>query len=186
MIAGVDKYDDALGLPRGIVKLVPHDSRWAVLFRRERDLLAVRLNGMVSHIEHVGSTAVPGLDAKRILDIVVALHDGTALEAAQPKLEELGYLRRPNGDLKGRAFYAKGSEHRRTHHLSVTHLGSETWNEQTLFRDHLRANKDTMERYQDLKRSLAERHPTDRPLYTSLKDEFIKAVLEEANQTKLG
>jgi GrpB-like predicted nucleotidyltransferase (UPF0157 family) len=138
MAAGVDKCDDALGLARGIVRLVPFDSRWEELFRRERDLLAEGLKGMVTHIEHVGSTAVAGLDAKAILDLVVALHDGTALEAVQPKLEELGYVRRPNGDLKGRAFYAKGPGHRRTHHLSVTHLGSETWNEQTAFRDQLR------------------------------------------------
>lgn len=128
-------------------------------------------------VEHVGSTSVPGLDAKPILDIVIAVESLRKAAAFAPGLEKLGYIRRPNGDTPSRLFFAKGPEASRTHHLSVTELDSDTWIEQIAFRDYLRASREVRDEYQALKRQLAKLHPNDRPAYTAKKAEFIQQTL---------
>jgi GrpB-like predicted nucleotidyltransferase (UPF0157 family) len=145
-----------LGLPRGIVRLVPYCNEWGRLFAGEAARIAARLGSHAIRIEHVGSTAIPGLDAKPILDIVVAVPSLAEAAGVVPALEELGYVRRPNGDTSSRLFLVRGPEHARTHHLSLTEERSPAWNEHVHFRDYLLRNGEARDEYQALKRRLSE------------------------------
>lgn len=132
----------------------------------------------VLRFEHVGSTAIKGMPAKPVIDIL-ALVDGTdtAVSVVDP-LERAGYeLRSDDGD---RLFFASGAEDNRTQYLHVTEDGSEYATEMLAFRNHLPDHPDTAAAYADLKRSLAEQFPDDRESYTEQKSEFVERVVEEA------
>jgi GrpB-like predicted nucleotidyltransferase (UPF0157 family) len=166
-----------LGLRRGTVRVVSHQNSWKASFEEEAARLRDELGADLLKVEHVGSTSIPGLDAKPILDIVIAVESLRKVAALTPGLENLGYIRRPNGDTPTRLFFAKGPEASRTHHLSVTELDSDTWTEQVAFRDYLMANEEVRDEYRALKRRLARLHPYDRPAYTAKKADFIQQVL---------
>ncbi|MFC6837175.1 GrpB family protein [Halomarina ordinaria] len=167
----------SLGLARGTVRLEPHDERWHRAFEREaarlRDLLGPRLQ----RVEHVGSTAVPGLSAKPVLDLSVAVASLAVARACVPRLERAGYQHRPGDPVADRVFLARGPADRRTHYLTLTERGSDTWHDHLAFRDALRDDPETRRAYARLKRHLAARHPTERAAYTDAKSAFVERVL---------
>ena len=171
-----------LGLERGAVRLVPYHPEWPALFARERDALRRALGGLPAEIEHVGSTAVPGLSAKPILDLLAGLPDGVADGAAlalyRAAFERAGYEYRGEYGIPGRHYFIKGEP--RTHHLHVVGRASEFWRTHVLFRDQLRADAEVARAYDALKRELAERHAADREAYTEGKSEFIARVVRAA------
>lgn len=168
-----------VGLERGTVELVPHDEEWEQLFEQEADRLRSALGDRALAVEHVGSTAIEGIVAKPILDILVAVEDLGEPED-YPELEELGYTYRPNDGVDDRLFFARGPEDDRTQYLSITEVGSETHTEQLAFRDYLREHPQAAERYARVKLELAERYPDDRDAYTAAKSGFVQAILERA------
>ena len=176
------------------VSIVPYDTQWPELFRREREHLRACLPAeLLGRIEHFGSTAVPGLAAKPIVDILVEVAD---LQAAQtkivPVLEAQGYdyFWRPTVDTEdGLPFYAwfikrdPGSG-ARTHHIHMIEAGfTEHW-DRLLFRDYLIANPEAARAYEALKRRLAAQHAADRDAYTEAKTEFIVDVMRRASALK--
>lgn len=169
-----------LGLARGTVRLVPHQDEWVNQFAEEAARLADGLGSGALTVEHVGSTAIHPIDAKPIIDILVAVNSLDEAENLTPVLKTLGYTRKPKGDLPDRRFFVKGPEDARTHHLSLTQIGSPTWVGHVLFRDYLRSNEQTRSEYQMLKRALAERYPSDRDTYTKEKAPFITEILKRA------
>ncbi|WP_435196534.1 GrpB family protein [Natronomonas sp. EA1] len=168
---------DSLGLARGTVSLREYDPAWPKLFEAERDRLREWLPDAVA-IEHVGSTAVPGLAAKPVLDITVALPSLAHARAHRARLEAEGYEYRPNDPVIDRAFYAKGPRDCRTHYLSLTAFGSDTWRDQLEFRDALRGSEELRAEYEALKRRLASAHAGERGRYTREKADFIERVLD--------
>ena len=163
------------------VELQPPDSAWQQAGERERQALERSLAPwLVAPVEHVGSTAVPGLAAKPILDLQAAVAD---LEAAPRIAEALarvgwhyvapGLDRRP-----WRRFFVKAAGGRRVAHLHVMAPGTARWYLQLAFRDALRADPGLVEAYADLKRKAAARHAADREGYTAAKSEFVRGVLE--------
>lgn len=175
-----------LGLALGTVRLVPHESDWARSFAQEASRLAVALGKRATGIEHVGSTAVPGLEAKPILDIVVAVESLDGASALVPDLEALGYTRRPEGDLQSRLFLTKGPDDAVTHHLSLTEVGSPAWRDHVDFRDLLLSSEGIRREYQALKRRLALAHARERRHYTAKKSHFITQLLERARSVLDG
>ena len=171
---------DALGLERATVTLRPYDGRWAELFELERGRLQGVLGNDVLAIEHIGSTSVPGLIAKPILDIGVAVADFEAAFALVPRLEELGYTFRGEQGIPRRHYFVRGSDQNRTHHLHLLEQSNPEWRDLLGFRDRLRAQPETVRAYEALKKQLAEQHPNDRVAYTDGKYEFIRAVLGRA------
>ena len=169
-----------LGLQRGAVRLVPHDAEWAGLFAQEKGRLGAALGDRALDIQHVGSTAVPGLDAKPILDIAVAVADLPTVAECAPLLEALGYEAFGDRSGKGDFFFAKGADEGRTHYLHLAeHAGAE-WAAMLRFRDHLRAHPAARRRYAALKRRLCRRHPDDRAAYSDGKAALIQSLLREA------
>ncbi len=167
-----------LGCERHLVRLVPYQSAWAELFQQEAQRLRAALGDHVVRIEHVGSTAVPGLDAKPILDIVVAVHDMADATLFEEALAPLGYLHKSDNDTPGRLYFVKRlPDDRSTHHVNITQLGTECWVEHVAFRDYLLAYPEAKAQYLALKRELARRHPADRQAYGEGKEAFIRGIL---------
>lgn len=127
-------------------------------------------------IHHVGSTAVPGLEAKPIIDILAGIEDLEAGRACFEPLGELGYLHAPYLP-EEMHWFCKPDPARRTHHLHLVPEGSPRYRDELAFRDRLRADSGLAARYAMLKRELAERHPDDREAYTEGKGAFVRAVL---------
>jgi GrpB-like predicted nucleotidyltransferase (UPF0157 family) len=172
------KQDPVLGCERHLVRLMPYQPAWAELFRQEAERLSAALGDQVVGIEHVGSTAVPGLDAKPILDIVVAVRDMTNAAAFEQALTPLGYLHQAVNDRPGRLYFVKRlPDDRSTHHLNITELGTECWFTHVAFRDYLREHPQAREEYRALKQDLARRYRHDRAAYQEGKEEFIRRIL---------
>jgi GrpB-like predicted nucleotidyltransferase (UPF0157 family) len=154
------------------IELVDHDPRWAELFETEKDRISTIFGGRAVGIEHIGSTAVPDLCAKPIVDVLVGLRD---LEISDDDVEEmraLGYQYLGEYGLPERLFFRKEP---RTHHVHVVAHGGEHWDRQLTFRDALRTDEEERHRYAEFKRRLAaEGHPRD--VYTGLKTPFIREV----------
>jgi GrpB-like predicted nucleotidyltransferase (UPF0157 family) len=135
---------------------------------------------LVLGIEHFGSTAVPGLAAKPIIDILIAVVSLTRAKATMVEpITGLGYVYWVENPKTDRMFFVKGMPpygERRTHHVHITEPDGEMWRRRLAFRDYLRARPDEARRYEALKRDLAVRYPTDREGYTDAKTEFVEAV----------
>lgn len=159
------------------VYVVPYDPSWPARFVAEREALArVLAPWLAGPIEHIGSTAVPGLVAKPVIDIMGAVE---SLEASRPALAavaELGYVYFPyREDIMH--WLCKPSDEVRTHHLHLVPYGSPLWRERLAFRDRLRADPDVAAEYAALKLELAVRYQLDREAYTDAKEPFVRRVL---------
>jgi GrpB-like predicted nucleotidyltransferase (UPF0157 family) len=154
------------------VELHEHDPAWAGLFADERRLLAGIFDGRAVAIEHIGSTSVPGLSAKPIVDVLVGLRELELGDEQIAAMKELGYEYLGEYGVPGRLFFRKRP---RTHHVHVVAHGGDHWVRQLTFRDALRNDPEERKRYEDVKRRLAaEGHSRD--AYTELKTPFIREV----------
>lgn len=157
----------------------PHDTRWAGRFVEERDRLLDLLPGHFNAIEHIGSTAVPGLAAKPVIDILAGVGTIDAADALLDALCSNGYDTSVgyNATLPDRRWLMRQASGRRTHHLHLVVFGGETWVGWLQFRDLLRADPALAARYQQLKLELAGQHRHDREAYTRAKSAFIGEAL---------
>ncbi len=170
---------EPLGLERYTVALKPHDTRWAKLFEMERLRLKSILGDEVD-VQHIGSTAIPGLGAKPILDIGVGVEDFDAAFAFVEPLEALGYTFRGEQGIPRRHYFVKGSPENRTHHLHMLERTNTEWRKLLFFRDYLCAHPEALGQYQKLKTQLAKQFPKDREAYTDGKYAFIQNILNHA------
>ena len=173
-----------LGLERGTVRLEAHHEEWHQKFAEERERLLEAIDDHALCIEHVGSTAICGIVAKPILDMMVGIpkfEDGD--DCVQP-LEKLGYEYKGENGVPGRHFFGKGSP--RTHHLHMVVIDGKFWMHHLLFRDYLIGNRQIAEEYNRLKLTLAARFPRDRESYTNGKESFVERVLREAKNKNLN
>lgn len=168
------------------IVLTEYDSRWPALFGAEAARLRAALGETAVAIEHIGSTAVPGLAAKPVLDVLVGVRSvPVARTEAVPALEALGYAFWYDNPATDRLFFVKGLPPHgpRTHHVHMVEADAGgVWGDRLLFRDVLRADPDEARRYEHLKRELAARFPDDREAYTDAKGEFVLSVLEKARK----
>lgn len=168
------------------VHVVPYDLSWPRRFEEERAVLAAAIGAYVAGtIEHVGSTAVPGLAAKPVIDIMVGVESLAASRPALSILRTLEYCYFPyRADVMH--WLCKPSPQVRTHHLHLVPFGSRLWAERIAFRDYLRDHPAAAAEYADLKRSLAAEHRFDREAYTDAKEPFIRKALETASRGSAG
>jgi GrpB-like predicted nucleotidyltransferase (UPF0157 family) len=167
-----------IGLSRGTVRVVPSDDKWPAAFAQERHCLCKRIGHLVVDIQHVGSTAVPGLAAKPIIDIAVAVASLADVQRCRPLLVELGYLDRGDrGREGGYVFVRERTPEVRTHHLHMVAIDDPQWVNYLRFRDKLRADAALREEYTALKWKLQERLANNRQGYTAAKGAFIRRVL---------
>ena len=177
-----DGQGSMIGLPRGAVLVVPYRPEWKALFEEEAARLRALMGAAALAVEHAGSTAVEGMDAKPVIDLLVVVRDLEDARGWIPKLEAEGYEFRPDADIPDRLFFAKGARTLRTHHLSLAEASSNFYVNHMLFRDYLRAHPEAREEYRALKHGLARRFPTDRASYTEGKSDFIRRVLASARK----
>jgi GrpB-like predicted nucleotidyltransferase (UPF0157 family) len=171
------------------VAVVPYDPSWPRLFEQERDHLQSCLpNDLVKRIEHFGSTAVPGLAAKAIVDILVEVADLQETKTRiAPLLEAQGYdyFWRPSSGDSTPPFYAwfikRDERGLRTHHIHMVEGNFEHW-DGLLFRDYLIQHPDVAREYAELKVRLSERHDRDRVAYTKAKSDFVTSVTARAKE----
>lgn len=168
-------------LERAINELVVienYNDEWPNLYSREKDALVEHFPHL-TRIEHIGSTAVPGLSAKPIIDIMIGVAHLEEADALLAHLLELGYdtSLEFNAGLIDRRWLMKHASGRRTHHLHLVIVGSDTWTRYLKFRDRLREDPLLRSHYQDLKEALAKYCREDRERYTTLKSEFVDTAL---------
>ena len=166
-------------IPEPIV-IVDYDSRWPAMYERERREIKRALGGKAVAVEHIGSTAVPGLGAKPIIDILAGVGRASDLDACTQPLESIGYTYDPYPQFPERRFFRDGPMGAGPPHLHLTQFRSDFWQEKVLFRDWLRFHPRDAQEYFALKKALADKFGQDREKYeryTDGKNSFIKAVL---------
>jgi len=161
------------------ITVVGYDAAWPIRFRIESQLIQIALGDLSPRIEHIGSTAVPGLAAKPIIDILVGVHSLGDFERHRDRLAIYGYEYIPEYErvLPDRRFFKRVVRGVRTHHVHVVEINGLYWNRYLKFRDTLRVDGRVAERYAELKRRLASRFRYDRDAYTDGKTGFIETVL---------
>jgi GrpB-like predicted nucleotidyltransferase (UPF0157 family) len=164
------------------IVVVEYDPAWAEAFERVRDTVWPALHDVALAVEHVGSTSVPGLWAKPIVDVDVVVADDAAVTLAIARLAGIGYVHRDNFGLTGReAFEAPRTDPTLPpHHLYVCPQGSVALRNHLAVRDHLRAFPASVRAYGALKRRLARAHPHDIDAYVAGKTDFVLAILRAA------
>ena len=169
---------DPIGLRQGTVLVIEHQRGWAELYESQRRLLHERIGHLVLDIQHVGSTAIPGLSAKPIIDIAAALPPAADVAAIRASLCELGYIDRGDaGGDGGHLFVRDRTPGVRTHHLHLVGADDPQWRNYVRFRDRLRSDPRACAEYGSLKASLSRQFANDRRAYTAAKVEFIRSIL---------
>jgi GrpB-like predicted nucleotidyltransferase (UPF0157 family) len=165
------------------IKLEPHNPRWAKDFELERGRILAALGhvtrgGILEQVHHIGSTSIPGIKAKPVIDMLLEVYPLPKPEVGLPALEKLGYEYRGEAGIPGRLFFRTNP---RTRHLHVVEAGTnEFTRDHLLFRDYLRANLGARQRYENLKLELVQKYQFDREAYTTGKTELVRELLEEA------
>lgn len=158
------------------ISIVDYDPTWPLRFEELAARMRAALGAPVLRIEHIGSTAVPGLAAKPVIDIDVVANSPRELEATILRLAQIGYVHEGDLGVQGReAFRSPAGDTQ--HHLYLLVEGAAELKRHLAFRDALRADPRLRDAYSKLKRSLAHQHPRDRDAYTSGKSEFVLATL---------
>jgi GrpB-like predicted nucleotidyltransferase (UPF0157 family) len=167
------------------VVITEYDPNWVLLFEQESARIRTVLDrDLITRIEHFGSTAVPGLAAKPIIDLLVGVRSlAEAKQVAISQLEHLSYAYWFDNPDPQRMFFVKGlpPNSPRTHHIHMVEPDSVLW-ERLIFRDYLCKHSDEAARYAQLKRYLAQRFSSDREAYTMGKAEYIESVMQKARQ----
>jgi GrpB-like predicted nucleotidyltransferase (UPF0157 family) len=167
---------------RAPIELAPYSAQWHARFEAERTVLASVFRTGAFRIEHIGSTAVAGLGAKPIIDVLVGGHSLAEIETRIPAMEELGYQYVPEHEpvLPQRRFFAKPVSRPRQFHVHAVAIDSRFFVEHLLFRDALRADSRLAAEYFALKVQLAARFGDNREGYTDAKSLFIQSVIQRA------
>lgn len=186
------------------VEIADYNPRWPRMFEVERGRLLAALAELdgIERIEHVGSTAVPGLAAKPVIDLMIGLSDTNLLDITSEAtfnpsadfpitpagyrqhvrfvnaISRLGYTYRGEHEIPGRLFFRKDAGGVRTHHIHAVQFDGDFWRNHLRFRDMLRENQFIRAQYEQLKRDLAAQHPNDRTAYTAGKTNFVLATLQ--------
>jgi GrpB-like predicted nucleotidyltransferase (UPF0157 family) len=162
------------------IRVVAYDAQWPTLFLRQSGTLRAALGEVALRIDHIGSTAVPGLAAKPIIDIQISVAAFEPLDAFRAPLERLGYVFRVDNLERTKRYFREPPGTRRTH-IHVRRVGSFSEQLALLFRDFMRTHPDWVQRYATLKLALAERHANDRQRYTDRKQPFTWEALAQAD-----
>lgn len=169
-----------IGLPSNRVRVVSYDPAWKEFFESERAILLSQFPGDVLEVSHGGSTSVPGMAAKPIIDMFAVVPNLINAEQLRKPLESLGYHYRGEEGVPGRILYAKGAGEIRTHHLNLVEKTNDQWRNHISLREYYIRHPDVAQEYVQLKEKLAQMFPDDRSAYGKGKKDFVRSVLERA------
>lgn len=166
------------------IEIVPYDPGWRDAFATERDRIADVLGTLALRIDHNGSTSVPGLAAKPIIDIQISVRELQPIETYRTPLTRLGYVHMPHADDSFCPFFHKPKTWPHSHHVHVVQSDSDEERRTLAFRDYLREHLEIAREYEELKRALASQHSaTDFPsrqAYADAKTDFITSITTRA------
>jgi GrpB-like predicted nucleotidyltransferase (UPF0157 family) len=163
--------------PGGPIVLVSHDPRWAEGFTREAAAIAEALGDLLTELHHIGSTAVPGLAAKPVIDMLAVVTDVDRLDQQGGALEALNYEPMGEFGIRGRRYFRKNTASGvRTHQIHAYAVGADDIERHLVFRDYLRANPAAAAQYASLKHELAERFAADIEGYADGKTDFVREI----------
>ena len=159
------------------VEVVPHDPQWRAAFEAEAKLVAAALGENVAAVHHIGSTAIPNIYAKPVIDMLVEVADIAEVDGRSSAMESLGYEVMGEYGIPGRRYFRKDNrEGIRTHHVHAFEAGSAEAVRHLAFRDYMIAHPDDARMYSELKRKLAAEHPHSIDEYMDGKDAFVKEI----------
>ena len=166
------------------VVVVEYDQDWPILFEEERRRVLEAIGHKVSAVEHIGSTAVPGLGAKPIIDMMAGVPGEIEAGECIPLLRGIGYTSVTPHPEDPDMYYCLGKgPHSVGYHLHLVRFRSAAWDVHLLFRDYLRSHPDSVRRYYRLKRRLAAQYGSERGAYTESKTSFIKSIITKARKS---
>lgn len=158
------------------IEVVPHDPQWADAYQTEVQKLAELFAPDLAKFHHIGSTAIPGILAKPVIDIMVVVAELTDIQDRITAMEALGYEHRGEAGIPGRQFFRKDTAGVRSHHVHIFEAGHPNIAIQLNFRDYLRAHPAEAQAYSQLKQELAARFRESPPEYTEAKTNFITTI----------
>lgn len=165
--------------PQRKIEVVPYDPRWPDLFAQEAAAISGIGAKCMLAVHHIGSTSVPGLVAKPVIDILLEVTDLAALERYDGEMEGLGYVVKGEYGIPGRRFYLKGVWHR-THHIHAFLNASSGFERHLAFRDYLRAHPEDAAEYGALKLKNAAKFPHDMDGYCEAKHDYVTSLEQRA------
>ncbi len=170
----------SLGTPGGYVEIVAYRAEWPRVFEREAAAILEACDPWVTEVHHIGSTSVPGLAAKPILDMMpIAAGAAEGFEAVV-RMERLGYRYRGENGIPGRFYFNRFVDGRTVAHVHMLPVGHPDAEKQLAFRDYLRSHPEAARDYERLKRRLAVKYRNDGQAYTDSKAEFIDGIIATA------
>lgn len=169
-----------LGVKEGKVALSEFRPEWAGMYQAESIRLQQSCAAHLQEIQHIGSTAIPGIAAKPIIDIMLGSHSASDSESCVPIITGLGYDYKGEYGIPGRLFFVGRQGEYSCFHLHLVERSSEFWQTHILFRDFLLAHPDRAQAYEQLKQELSLQYRDNRDAYTAAKHDFIQAVLRDA------
>lgn len=177
---------DSNAQPSGVppIVLVEYDPQWPIVYELESKLLREQLGELGLRIEHVGSTSIPGIAAKPVIDIQISVQQLHPLDPCRRRLGRAGYTHDPHADDATYPFFHKPSSWPHTHHVHVCSVGGAEERRHLAFRDYLRDHPELAAAYESEKRALARRHHAasreSRNAYSEAKSDFILPVIRRA------
>jgi GrpB-like predicted nucleotidyltransferase (UPF0157 family) len=171
-------------MARPAIFLSPYDGAWPRLFEAEADRIEAACVGLPVRLEHIGSTSVPGLAAKPVIDILAGRPPRSRAEPYIAAFKQLGYEHKGAFGIPGREYFRRGSP--RSHHVHLFSWSNPLWDDHIVFRDWLREHPEARRDYEALKRDLSIAFAEDRNGYTDAKGPFIRSILREARLARDG
>lgn len=157
------------------VAVTAYNPDWPSRFQREAELIRAIFKDEILQIHHIGSTSIPGLAAKPVIDIMPVVIDIELVDRFNTEMISLGYEPRGENGLHGRRYFQKGGN-QRTHHIHIYEKGNTETTRHLVFRDYLRANGEDAKKYGALKTKLAEQFPYDIDSYIKGKEALVKEI----------
>jgi len=161
------------------IVVVPYDEKWPEMFEAERFLIQALLGDVAKNVHHIGSTSVPGLSAKPVIDILLEVSDINQLDKCTPLMVNAGYVARGENGIAGRRYFIKGGD-QRSHQVHAFSAGDVQIPKHLAFRDYLKKNSGIARDYADLKRAAAMLCKNDAHRYSASKAYFIEHHLQLA------
>lgn len=161
------------------VEVCPYNEKWVSLFEEEADHLRHIFDEQMVAIYHIGSTSVPGLKAKPIIDIMPVVKNIHRVDPYNSRMKELGYEPKGENGIGGRRYFQKGGDHR-SHHIHIYEQGNSNIDRHLAFRDFLRTHPDVNKQYGELKEKLAQQFPYDIGAYIAGKEKLVLEIERQA------
>ncbi|PAB60367.1 GrpB family protein [Anaeromicrobium sediminis] len=164
-----------------IIEVVPHNSEWKEEYEKEAKKIYSIMGNEIAEIHHIGSTSIPNIYAKPIIDILIGVKDIKNVDKYNNEMEKLGYIAKGEYGILGRRFFLKGL-YNRTHHLHVFQIGNPEIKRHLNFRDYMLVHSKEAEDYEKLKKELAIKFRYDNEGYCNGKNDFIKDIDKKAEE----